>query len=131
MQPVDRRAGRGGGGESVIYTVYPQRGISSEIWITIVKQLVEEGDVMNVYNHLDMCQTSFFLNQKMNITACITSAQIHNFTVYLDVRIPQKPTEFFKLFFLTTAIFGLMSMQECASTASTASETRQMLNFNF
>lgn len=47
MQPVDRTAGRGGAGESVIYTVYSQRGISSEIWINIVKQFLE-GDVMNV-----------------------------------------------------------------------------------
>lgn len=48
MQQVDRRAGRGGGGESVIYMVYSQMGNSSEIWITIVKQLFEQGDVMNV-----------------------------------------------------------------------------------
>lgn len=48
MQTVDRRAGRGGGGESVIYTVYSQPGISSEIWIAIVKQLLEQGVVMNV-----------------------------------------------------------------------------------
>lgn len=48
MQTVDRGAGRGGGGESVIYIVCSQRGISSEIWITIVKQFLEQGDVMSV-----------------------------------------------------------------------------------
>lgn len=48
MQPLDRRAGRGGGGESVIYMVCTQTVTSSETWITVAKQFLDQGDVMSV-----------------------------------------------------------------------------------
>jgi len=37
MQPLDGRAGRERGGESVIYMVYSQMVISSETWSTVAK----------------------------------------------------------------------------------------------
>lgn len=54
MQAPDRRAGRGGGEASVIYTICSQTVTSSKSWVTVEKPFLEQGDVMTALYHLCM-----------------------------------------------------------------------------